>query len=147
MSSNFVRFQEILDKAFAENIICLTQKLVNPLTLHFLFLNIFFSASSSDGYKFNVFNQGQFFNLELSSMQQLLQIGNSWLLILIKSSSLIFTNTIKIKRFNLQLVSCMASNLKPIWLMKSISRPEPGWSTIEKPFDFWYLPSNFPILC
>ena len=30
MSSNFVRFQEILNQAFAENFICLTQKLANP---------------------------------------------------------------------------------------------------------------------
>ena len=39
MSSNFVRFQEILNKAFAQNFICLTQKLANPLknlALHFL---------------------------------------------------------------------------------------------------------------
>ena len=39
MSSNFVRFQEILNQAFAENFTCLTQKLVNPLknlSLHFL---------------------------------------------------------------------------------------------------------------
>ena len=30
MSSNFVRFQEILNQALAENFSCLTQKLVNP---------------------------------------------------------------------------------------------------------------------
>ena len=39
MSSNFVRFQEILNQAFAENFICLTQKLANSLNnlaLHFL---------------------------------------------------------------------------------------------------------------
>jgi hypothetical protein len=31
MSSNFVRFQKIQNQAFAENFICLSQKLVNPL--------------------------------------------------------------------------------------------------------------------
>ena len=31
MSSNFVRFQEILNQALAENFTCLTQKLANPL--------------------------------------------------------------------------------------------------------------------
>ena len=30
MSSNFVRFQEILNQALAENFSCLTQKLANP---------------------------------------------------------------------------------------------------------------------
>ena len=30
MSSNFVKFQEILNQALAENFSCLTQKLVNP---------------------------------------------------------------------------------------------------------------------
>ena len=30
MSSNFVRFQEILNQALAENFTCLTQKLANP---------------------------------------------------------------------------------------------------------------------
>ena len=39
MSSNFVRFQEILNQAFAENLISPTQKLAKPLknlALHFL---------------------------------------------------------------------------------------------------------------
>ena len=30
MSSNFVRFQEILNQALAENFSCLTQKMANP---------------------------------------------------------------------------------------------------------------------
>ena len=30
MNSNFVRFQEILNQALAENFTCLTQKLANP---------------------------------------------------------------------------------------------------------------------
>ena len=43
MSSNFVRFQEILNQAFAENFTCLTKKLANPLknlALHFLLIGI-----------------------------------------------------------------------------------------------------------
>ena len=36
MSSKSVRFQEILNQAFAENFTCLTQKLVNPLKNLFL---------------------------------------------------------------------------------------------------------------
>ena len=39
MSSNFPRFQETPNQAFAENFICLSKKLANPLknlALHFL---------------------------------------------------------------------------------------------------------------
>ena len=37
MRSNFVKFQEILNQTFAENFICLTHKLVNPLVSIFVF--------------------------------------------------------------------------------------------------------------